>query len=208
MTKITGEFAEVASESAIMETAQSLMENGFNVQVVGSVIDAKKTVEKLVPKGVEVYTTASKTTEQAGIKEMLDESGNYTSVRKLTEKLDFKDDFREIIKNWSTPEYMVGSVHALTRDGHALIASRSNSQLPGYANGAAHVVWVVGAQKIVDSVDEGIKRIKEYVVNLEDKRIKEVYGKDASTKINSILIKYAEDQPRTNIVIVKEAVGF
>src|SRR3989344_2573254 len=56
-------------------------------------------------------------------------------------------------------EVLPKEASVLTKDGHVLIASRSGSQIPGYAYGADHVIWVVGAQKLVDDIDEGIKRI-------------------------------------------------
>ena len=47
------------------------------------------------------------------------------------------------------PDYALGSVHAVTRDGTLVIASASGSQLASYAWGAANVIFVVGAQKLV-----------------------------------------------------------
>src|SRR5438874_9760781 len=49
------------------------------------------------------------------------------------------------------PDYALGSVHAVSRDGALVIASASGSQLASYAWGAANVIFVVGAQKLVPS---------------------------------------------------------
>ena len=56
---------------------------------------------------------------------------------------------------------MVGSVHAVTEQGQVPIASASGSQLASYVLGASHVIWVVGAQKIVRDLEEGLRRVRE-----------------------------------------------
>jgi L-lactate utilization protein LutC len=65
---------------------------------------------------------------------------------------------------------MIGSVNALTETGSAIIASMTGSQLAGYASGAANVIWVVGTQKIVPTLEDGLKRVAEYTLPLEDAR--------------------------------------
>jgi len=102
---------------------------------------------------------------------------------------------------------MVGSVHAVTEDGTVVIASNTGSQLAGYAASAAHVIWVVGAQKIVPNLDEAMKRIREYTYPLEDERALQVYGMNSN--ISKLLIVHREVMPgRTTMIIVKENLGF
>ena len=106
-----------------------------------------------------------------GADEIIDKSGHYNSVRAQLAKLDRKTQGHEMQKLGSAPEYMVGSVHAVTETGSVIIASMTGSQLSGFVYGAAHVIWVVGTQKIVPSLAEGMKRIEEYCSPLEDERI-------------------------------------
>ena len=75
---------------------------------------------------------------------------------------------REIRKLGGAPDYAAGSVHAVTEDGQVLIASNTGSQLGPYASGAGKVIWVVGAQKIVRDLNEGLRRIQEYTYPLEE----------------------------------------
>src|SRR5262249_11555407 len=53
----------------------------------------------------------------------------------------------------SQPDYALGSGHAVTADGTLVIASASGSQLAPYAWGAANGIFVVGAQKLVPTLD-------------------------------------------------------
>jgi hypothetical protein len=122
--------------------------------------------------------------------------------------MDPKTQQREMIKLGAVPEYMVGSVHAITEGGSVLIASNTGSQLAGYAASAAHVIWVVSTKKIVANVDEGIKRIYEYTYPLEDKRAQEAYG-GMHSNVSKLLIVNREVMPgRTKVILVKEDLGF
>ena len=117
-------------------------------------------------------------------------------------------DHREMQRLGAAPEYVIGSVHAVTEDGKVIIASNTGSQLPGYAYSADHVIWVVGAQKIVKNVDEGIKRIYEYVLPLESERAHKAYGVEGSF-VSKLLIMNREPNPnRIKIILIKEPAGY
>ena len=103
--------------------------------------------------------------------------------------------------------YFVGSVHAVTRSGEVVVASAGGSQLAAYAYGAANVVWVVGTQKIVDSLEDALRRIREHSLPLEDRRMKGM-GYPGSF-IGKILIVEREDPFHTaNLIFVNEPLGF
>jgi len=107
----------------------------------------------------------------------------------------------------AAPEYAVGSVHAVTEDGKVIIASNTGSQLPAYAYGSAHVIWVVGTQKIVANLEQGLKRIYEYVLPLESERLKKVYGVESN--VSKLLIINKEIAPnRLTLILVKQKLGF
>ena len=81
------------------------------------------------------------------------------------------------------------------------------SQLGPYASGAAKVILVVGTQKIVSDVEEGMARLEQYALPLEDVRAMEAYGIHSS--INKVLIINREFVPgRITVVLVDEALGF
>ena len=105
------------------------------------------------------------------------------------------------------PDYAAGSVHAVTENGQVLIASNTGSQLGPYASGAGNVIWVVGSQKLVRDLDEGLERIYEYCVPLEEEHMRQLYN--TSTSVNKILIVNKEFRPgRITMIIVKDNLGF
>ncbi len=200
-------YARLASNEQIKRTVEALEANGMHAIVVENDVEARQKVAELVPAGAEVFISSSTTLNVLGITDDVDKSGRYDSVRVKLSKLDYTTQGREMQKLGATPEYVLGSVHALTETGVALIASATGSQLGPYSAGAAKVVWVVGSQKIVPTVEEGMKRIEQYTVPLEDERAMKAYG--MHTGIFKMLIVNREVTPgRITVVIVKENVGF
>ena len=142
-----------------------------------------------------------------GIKDEIDKSGKYDALRPKIFAMNRETQAREIRKLGGAPDYAAGSVHAVTEDGHVLIASKTGSQLGPYASGAGKVIWVVGAQKLVKDFNEGLRRIFEYCVPLEDVHMQQLYK--TGTAPNKILIFNAEMRPnRVIMIIVKEKLGF
>lgn len=199
-------FDKIPTNDVINKTADALRPNGFSVEIVENGDEAKEKVLALIPKGSEVFTATSVTLESTGIDKALNNSENYKPVRdKLYSKTVDKRDKKRL---GAAPEYAVGSVHAITEDGKVVVASNTGSQMSSYVYGADHVIWVVGAQKIVKDLDEAMKRIYDYVLPLESERAHKAYGVEGSF-VSKLLIFNREAQlDRITIIIVKEPLGF
>lgn len=102
---------------------------------------------------------------------------------------------------------MISTVHAVTKISSLIIASRTASHWAVYAAAAALVIWVVGTQKIVPTLEDGLRCREEYTLPLEDARAFRAYGFHSS--INKLLIVTKEFMPdRTTRILVKENLGF
>jgi len=201
------EFTKLASDEQIECVAKALEANGMHTLITENGEEAKKIVLGLVPENAEVYTNQSKTLEKLGLFDEFDKSGRYNAVRPKVMSLDRKTQFDQIRKLRSIPDYIVGSVHAITENGKVLISSFGGSQLAPYASGAAKVIWVVGTQKIVKDLNEGFRRIEEYSYPLEDARLLAALG--IHTAIGKTLIVNREVVlGRITIVLVKEELGY
>jgi hypothetical protein len=199
-------FALAANDMRIERTVKALENHGFKVKVVDNLEQAKVAVEALIPTKAEVFTATSVTLDKAGLTDELN-SAKYTSVRdKFMALYGQPDKAVEMKRIGSGADYAVGSVHAVTEDGQVIVASATGSQLPNYAYGASNVIWVVGSQKIVKDLNDGLDRIENYTFHLEDERAMRAYGINSS--INKLLIYRKEPAGRITIILVKEPVGF
>ncbi|MFN8457578.1 MAG: lactate utilization protein [Anaerolineae bacterium] len=200
-------FAELASEEQIRRTVEALEINGMRTHIANNGDEARQIVLSLLPEGVEVFTSVSKTLDSLGITAEIDQSGRFNAIRAKLYALYQQNRTDEMRKLGASPDFIIGSVHAITEQGQVLVASGSGSQLGPYSFGAGQVIWVVGTQKIVRNLDEGMRRIKEYAYPLEDMRARQVYGKPS--RINKVLLVNGEGRPeRISVVLVKENLGF
>ncbi|MBI3955994.1 LUD domain-containing protein [Candidatus Gottesmanbacteria bacterium] len=198
----------LADEATIAKTIEALKGNGIDATVVSAGAEAKERALSMLPEGAEVMTMSSVTLDTVGLTEAINSSSRYKPVRDKLYAMNRETQHVEMLKLGAAPEWTVGSVHAVTQDGHILIASYSGSQLPAYVYAAAHVIWVVGVQKIVANVEEGIKRISEYTLPLESERARKAYGLPGSA-VNKLLIINCEVTPgRLTVVFVREKLGY
>ena len=200
-------FGTVADEPSVKRTVAALEANGIIVLRAPDAATAKRVVLDLIPDGSQVYHGASQTLDLVGITDEIDKSGRYDSLRPRILGMDRKTEGDEIRRIGAAPDVMLGSVHAVTETGSLLAASMSGSQLGPYVSVAGRVILVVGTQKIVPDLEQGLRRIHEYAWRLEDARAQEAYG--IRSAVNKVLVINREITPgRITVVLVDEVLGF
>jgi hypothetical protein len=201
------EFADLASDERIRATAAALERNGIRAVVVATGQEARRRVRGLLADGAEVFNNTSQTLEATGVADDIERSGRYQAIRLRLYQMDREMQAREMRRLAAAPDFVVGSVHAVTEQGSLLIASASGSQLGPLASGAEHVILVVGGQKVVADLETGLRRIREYCYPLEDERALEAYG--VRSGVNNILIINRVLAPRrVTTILVGESLGF
>jgi hypothetical protein len=130
------QFDQIATNEIIEKTAHALEANGIKTMVVESATEAKEMVLSMLPEHAEVMTMTSVTLDELGLSQEISESNKYTAVHPTLLGMNRETQDKEMKQMRSVNEYTVGSVHAVTEDGHVLIASRTGSQLSAYVFGA------------------------------------------------------------------------
>jgi hypothetical protein len=200
-------FGTVGDDARVTRTAAALEANGIRVLRAADAAEANRIVLGLIPHGSQVHHAASQSLEVSGIIDEIERSPRYDPVRPRIRSLDRNTQADEIRRLSAAPDVMLGSVHAITETGSLLAASMGGSQLGPYASGAGRVILVVGTQKIVSDLEEGLRRINEYAFPLEDARAQAAYG--IHSAVNKVLIINREIIPeRITVVLVDEVLGF
>ena len=204
---VSRRFGALADGDRVARTTAALERNGINVLRAGSAAEAKQVVLDIIPDGSQVHHGASQSLEVSGILDEIEKSGRYEHLRPRIWSMDRKTQADEIRRLGAAPDVMLGSVHAVTETGSLITASMGGSQLGPYASGAGRVILVVGTQKIVPNLDEGLRRVNEYAFPLEDARAQVAYG--IHSAVNKVLIINREVVPeRITVVLVDEVLGF
>jgi L-lactate utilization protein LutB len=201
-------WTDLADEETIKETSNSLTSRGIHVEFYQTKEETLNRLKVFIPQGADVMTGASETLREIGFVDFL-RSGthgwNNLKERIFSEKDSTKQ--LELRKQSVTADYFLGSVHAVARSGEVVVASNTGSQIPSYAFSSRNVVWVVGVQKIVNSLEEAMRRVREYCLPIEDKRMKEAgFG---GSSIGKILIFEREklSNRKVTLILVNERIG-
>jgi hypothetical protein len=189
ITDASERFTALPDDETFEATVVALEEHGFSVDVADDLDGARAAVLARIPEGASVITNASVTLQEAGITDAIDNGGPYDSVRNQLVELDFATQLKE-----------------MKRDGTLVIASASGSQLVSYAWGAANVIFVIGAQKLVPTAAAARERIFEHSLKLEDARAYAAYGQNSF--VGKILEIHQELPGRIHVVLVRQPVGF
>ena len=205
-TDTSQRFTTLPDDATLSDTVVALEEHGFSVEVVDDLESARRVALARIPHGASVMTNTSVTLQETGIDEAINTDGAYDSARNRMFALDFATQAQQMKVIGGQADYALGSVHAVTRDGTLVIASASGSQLASYAWGAANVVFVVGAQKLVPTIEAARERIYQHSLPLEDARAQAVYGQHSV--VGKVLEIHQENPGRIHVVLIRQRVGF
>ena len=197
----------MATAEQLVQVAAALEGNGISSRVLENGAQARQEVQSLLPVGAEVYNNTSRTLEVIGIADDIERSGLYQALRPRLYQMDREMQGREMRQLSAAPDWVVGSAHAVTKEGSIVIASASGSQLGPVVSGAGHVVLVIGGQKIVADLTRALRRVYEYCFPLEDRRAHQAYG--VRSGVNNLLIINKVVVPgRVTALLVNESLGF
>jgi acyl-CoA hydrolase len=199
-------FTTLPDEQTLAAAVTALEEHGFSVEVVDDLDAARQAVLARIPQGSSVMTNTSVTLAETGIADAINDGGPYDSARNKMFALDFATQAQQMKAIGGQPDYALGSVHAVTRDGTLVIASASGSQLASYVWGAENVIFVAGAQKLVPTLEAAHQRIYQHSLPLEDARAQAAYGQHS--QVGKVLEIHQELPGRIHVVIIRQVVGF
>jgi hypothetical protein len=200
------DFERPAGRTRLERTAAALASRGFRAQVADRAEHARQLVLDTIPAGAEVHIALSETMKELGITPVIDESGRYDAIRPRLNALDRETQARERRKIGAAPDYVLGSAHAITDDGEIIVGSGSGSQLGAYAYAGGNVILVVGHQKLVRDLDEGLRRLREYSLPREFERMRQA-GFPGTILAKTLIIHY-EPMGRISVILVPETLGF
>lgn len=193
----------------IKKTMELLKDRGISPEYYDTRNQAMNRILELIPPKKKVMIGGSVTLKEIGFIDFL-KNGKHQWKNIKDEMMSEKNPVKQLeLRRASTiSDYFLGSVHAVTESGEIIVASESGSQIPSYAYSSPNVIWVVGTQKLVSDLNEGLKRVREHCLPLLDNRMKSLgFG---GSVIGKILIIEQETIRKNNVtlIFVNEKLGF
>ena len=130
-------FTDPAPAQRLERAAAALTAHGFAVEILDDAAAARTRIKDLIPPGASVFTGASETLRLSGIDEDINASGRYDAIRSRGRAMDRATQLAEIWRLMSTPDVIVGSVHAVTETLYPLAASCRHSRAVRGASASA-----------------------------------------------------------------------
>jgi hypothetical protein len=205
------DYGTLPTPERVQRTVEAVNARGIHTELAETKEAALERLKALIPPGCVVMTGSSVTLRQIGFEDILI-SGNHPWRNFKADLLAEKDPVKQstMRRQGTLAEFFLGSVNALAETGELVFASGSGSQLPAYAYTSRNVIWVVGTQKITPTLDDAIRRVRDYVLPLEDQRQKSL-GNQAGSRINRLLSIEGEPaylRRNLTLILVNQVLGF
>ena len=134
------------------------------------------------PEGAEVHWGKSKTLDEIGLYAELAESGRFDALRPRMFQMDRTTQGREIRKMIAAPDYMVGSVAAITEDGTLVAASATGSQLGALRVRCRSTDPGRGQSEDRARLEAALRRIDQHVFPWEDAQVVSAWPSTRSSR--------------------------
>lgn len=203
------DFSTLPNEKIIEQTKAALEKHGMDVEVVEKKEHALEWIKKHIPKGAKVMNGSSTTLSEIGFIDYA--KSNTHGWDNLHETILKEQDWgkQSELRRLALvdADYFVASVNAVTQNGELVAVDNTGSRVGAFPFAAKKLILIVGAQKITKDIDEAMKRIREHVFPLEDKRMMGVYGMGSGYG-KWVIIENEKTPNRIQVILVKEKLGF
>ncbi|MBI4722977.1 MAG: lactate utilization protein [Candidatus Stahlbacteria bacterium] len=204
-------------ETIVNTAMKALEEKNYAVSSVPTKSDALKLVMGMIPEGSTVGTGGSMTVSEVGLLDAI-EIGNFKFYNQYRTGLS-EDKANEMRTQGLLADYYITGTNAITITGELINLDGFGNRVAAITYGPKKVIIIVGINKFVNSIEEGIHRVRHYAAVLNSKRFNRLLpctetGKcndcHATDRIcNHLLVTYRQHKKgRVSIVIVDEELGF
>lgn len=178
--------------------------------------DAAKRILNIVPESSTVGIGHSATLQGMNITKALIKRGNIVYDKETAED---KQECVLLKKKSLTADWYITGCNAVSADGHIVNVDHSGNRVAAITFGPEYVIIVVGINKIVDTLDEAINRVKNVACPMNARRagfnppcvkLNKCVDCVSSERVCNTLsiIEGQVDKNRMKIFIVNEELGF
>jgi hypothetical protein len=204
----TERWNRVPNEATIKRTAEAVEARNVKVILVDTAEDGLRALVDLIPEGVEVMFGSSTTLAEMGFDRVLEENPKGWRDYHATITAENDTEKRHALRRKSVAaDYYLSGVQAIAESGEVVGCDKTGSRMGAWPHAAAHLILVSGANKIVPTVDDALRRCREYCLPLENQRSQHVYGMGSYIGKHVILDKEDADG-RVSLVLIRQPLGY
>ena len=199
-----------------MDAVKVLNDRKFDAHFADTAEDALALVESMIPEGSEIAVGGSVTLQETGIMELV-RSPKYKFIDRFNNS-SWEEELHKYRLGYFSDVFVTGS-NAITMEGQIVNIDCTGNRVGCIGFGPKKVIIVVGANKIVADMAEGIRRAKS-VAPLNSRRIHhgnpcdetcrctDCTGEKRVCNIISIIDGCYKFPGRISVIVVAEELGF
>jgi len=153
-------------DKKVKKTLKALTENGFQTFLVATKGEALEKVLSLIPLNANVGIGGSITIREINLIEAL-RAKEHVIFEHWSQP---EENQVEVMRKQLTSDVFVASCNAVTEDGKLINVDNVGNRVASIIFGPKKVILIVGVNKIVKDLDEGLKRIKNIAAPANAKR--------------------------------------
>jgi len=199
----------------IQRTLAALEKNGFQTFFAPTISEALEKLLSLIPSNAKVGIGGSVTLREINLIEALTARGN-TILQHWQQP---EENVVNIMREQLNSDVFLASSNAVTEDGKLINIDKAGNRVAAMIFGPKKTILVVGMNKIVKDVDEGIKRARNVAAAMNarrrgDKTPCAITGVcsdcDAQDRVCNVITIMEKKPARSDIsvILVREELGF
>jgi L-lactate utilization protein LutB len=155
------------NEEKLKRLMANFKQRNIEVEYFESLEDVKSYILEIVPIESTIGIGHSATLQKMDITNLLLERGNVVYDKELARD---HDESRELKRKALTTDWYITGSNAISVDGRIINVDHTGNRVAAITYGPDKVIIVVGKNKVVETVDEAIKRVKNVACPINAKR--------------------------------------
>ncbi|MCG3660280.1 lactate utilization protein [Aliarcobacter butzleri] len=188
---------------------------GYDAYFVKDKAEALSLAKSYIKPNMSVGLGGSESVKEIGLLDFLLENKEITLHNQYEAGISMEENIKRR-KQGLISDIFVTSTNAITKDGKLVNADGSGNRVAALSYGPTNVLLIVGINKIVDSLEDGFKRVMDVAAtkNIDRMNKKAIsFGKEPKYNLDNIARKFswikADDEiGRIIIILVDEELGY
>lgn len=203
-----GRWSRIPDDETIKKTIAAVEARNIRVIFADTAADALRAVVDLLPEGAEIMNGYSTTLVEMGFDRVLKENPkgwrDYHAV--ITAEND--EAKRHALRRKSVAaDYFLSGVQAIAASGEVVGCDKTGSRMGAWPHAAGHLILVSGVNKIVPTLEDALRRCREYCLPLENQRSQRTYGVGSNIG-KYVILAHEIAEGRITLVLIRDRLGY
>jgi hypothetical protein len=203
-----GKWNQLPSGGEVAQTVERIVLRGIRVIRAKNGQLALDKLKDLIPLGAEVMSGSSTTLLEIGYDEYANSGkSQWKDLHRAIISEDDEKKRHERRRKSVAADYFISGVNAIAQSGEIIACDKSGSRVGAWPFAAGHLILVSGINKIVPTLGDALRRVREYAYPLESVRATKVYGVPSEIG-KCVILANEEAEGRVTLILIDESLGY